>query len=166
MAYLTPLDMIARYGAGEIVGRADRSVPPRVTPELLIASARGEDLIGAGFPEDAIAAAQTALAIIVSAISDGQSEVDSYLASRYAVPLASPPGVILRFTGDVARYTLYDDHATEEVARRYADAIKFLQAVAKGAATVDVGPDAEAPAGGLVEMISAGRIFSRAERGL
>jgi phage gp36-like protein len=164
--YLTPADLIARYGAEEIAQRADRGMPRRVTASLLQAQLAGDDLIGAGVAEDDYGAVRAALAVIESAIADGQSEVDSYLASRYAVPLAHPPGVILRFTGDIARYALYDDHATEEVEKRYGNAVKFLQAIAKGTASIDVGPDAEDPAGGLVEMVTAGRVFSRPARGL
>jgi phage gp36-like protein len=163
MAYLTPLDLITRYGAEEIAQLADRGVPRRISAALMRAVAAGDDL--SGWPQEDAEAASQALVIVVRAIDDGESEIDSYLSSRYAVPLKHPPGVILRFSGDIARYALYEDHAKDEVRKRYEQAIAFLRDVAAGKASIDAALEPPV-SGGIVEMVTAGKVFGRGKRGL
>jgi phage gp36-like protein len=159
--YLTPAALILRFGREEMAQLSDRAIPRAVSGELLAAGAEQGDL--SAWTGDEMTAAGKALAVIELAIIDAQSEVDSYLSARYNTPLNPAPGVIARYTGDVARYLLYEDHATEEVRRRYEDALVFLRAVAAGKAAVVEAQGAEPPAsgGGMVEMVSAGRIFNR-----
>lgn len=69
------------------------------------------------------------------AIEYAQSEVDSYLAGRYAVPLAAPvPSVVMMVIGDIVRYRLTSGDVTEKdpITERYRLAIKWLQNVANG----------------------------------
>ncbi len=66
------------------------------------------------------------------ALADGAAEIDAYLAGRYELPLAGVPKVLTRLNCDIARYRLWDDQASEEVRARYEDAVRFLEAVAKG----------------------------------
>ena len=56
------------------------------------------------------------------------------------------PTVLVRLACDIARYHLYDDRATEQVAKRYNDAIKFLALVSKGDVQLGVSADEGAPA--------------------
>ncbi|WP_286694978.1 gp436 family protein [Spongiibacter sp. UBA1325] len=70
---------------------------------------------------------------INAAIADAGNEIDIYLTSGgYPLPLTPVPPVIEAYACDVARYRLYDDEATEQVNKRYEQALKFLKAVAKG----------------------------------
>jgi phage gp36-like protein len=166
MPYLVPLDLVARFGAEEMAQLADKRIPRRLSAALLIAALHGDDL--SSWDDDAQEIARRAQARLEQATRDGQSEVDSYLSSRYAVPLADPPAALKRFTGDIARYALYEDHAKEEVRLRYKDAIAFLKNLAAGDASLGAGESGETPgaSGGTVEWITAGKVFGRAERGL
>ena len=58
--------------------------------------------------------------------------VDGYLAAKYTLPLASVPGMVLGWVGDITRYRLWDQRAPEEVRRRYEDAISQLRDLAAG----------------------------------
>lgn len=74
---------------------------------------------------------------IEKAIEYAQSEVDSYLSQRYAVPLAPPvPSVVMMVVGDIVRYRLTSGDVTEKdpITERYKLAIKWLRDVASGAA--------------------------------
>lgn len=69
------------------------------------------------------------------AIECAQSEVDSYLATRYAVPLAQPvPQAVMMVVGDIVRYRLTSGDITEKepITERYRLAIAWLKDVAKG----------------------------------
>lgn len=81
-------------------------------------------------------------AVINSAISDAEGEVEGYLN---AVGLVSrnnrdrliylddqpPPKALILKTCDIARYYLYEDKLTEVVEKRYESAIKWLDKVMK-----------------------------------
>lgn len=58
--------------------------------------------------------------------------VDGYLAAKYTLPLASVPGMVLGWVGDITRYRLWDQQAPEEVRRRYDDALKQLRDISAG----------------------------------
>lgn len=75
------------------------------------------------------------------ALDDASAEIDSHLARAYKMPILgclksdgsylSPP-VLVRYCCDIARYTLYDNKASnEEVYRRYKAALDWLSLVAK-----------------------------------
>ena len=134
MSYATQADMIEAFGETELVQLSDR--------------ARTGD-VGA--------------AVVAAKIADAAAEVDAYLQAKYTLPLQSVPPVLRRVTCDIARYHLYDDRATEQVTQRYRDAIRFLEALAKG--TVALGPPTggEAPAAtaGLPQIATDGRTFTR-----
>lgn len=163
MNYLTVSDLISRFGAEELAQVADHGTPRLVTSDLLAAAAAGGDL--SSWP-DAVVAAGLCLANIEQSIVDAQSAVDGYLSGRYGTPMATPPAVVKRLACDIARYYLYDDHATETVQKRYDAAIAFFRDVSAGKVTL--GPEAQsaAPVGGSVEMVTSGRVFSRGSRGL
>lgn len=67
--------------------------------------------------------------------------IDGYLASRYALPLASTPEMVKGWALDITRYRLWDEAAPEEVRRRYEDALAQLKDVAKG--LIALPPDAQ-----------------------
>lgn len=164
MPYLLPSDLLTRFGAEELAQVADRDTPRLVSAELLAAAAAGTDM--AGWPAADVAAVDKAMAAIGQAIEDAQSAIDGYLSGRYGTPLPTPPAIVKRLACDMARYYLYDDHASETVQKRYDAAIAFFRDVAAG--RVSLGGEAEAApaAGGTVELVSSGRVFGRAARGL
>lgn len=165
MPYLTPSDLLTRFGAEELAQVADRATPRLVSAELLEAAAGAADMTG--WSEADVEAVGKAMATILQAIADADSAIDGYVAGRYGAPMPTPPAVVKRLAGDIARYYLHDDHATEAIQKRYDAAIALLRDVAAG--KVNLGPEAASatPAGGgTVEMVSSARVFGRGERGL
>jgi phage gp36-like protein len=70
--------------------------------------------------------------VLGRALADADAEIDSYLATRYTLPLASTPVVITRLACDMTRYRLYDDGMHETVRVRYQDAVSLLKRLASG----------------------------------
>lgn len=73
-------------------------------------------------------------AVLDQAITDTAAEIDSYIGSRYPLPLGTVPAVLELHACDICRFRLYRDGAPEEVAERYAIAIRWLKDVAQGKA--------------------------------
>ncbi|MDP2783299.1 MAG: DUF1320 domain-containing protein [Sulfurimicrobium sp.] len=133
MTYATLPDLVARYGEDELVKLTDTN---------------RSGVIDAG--------------VLGQAIADADSEIDSYLAVRYSLPLASVPTALKRIACDITRYRLYDNRAPEEIRKRYEDAVKWLAAVANGSVGLGM-PPAQAPAqsGGVMLIAGEARRCSR-----
>lgn len=141
MAYATQSDIVEIYG-----------------PNALVVADRNGD----GTPD---------VAAIARALVSSADEIDSHLAVRYALPLASVPGILRQLSVDITVYRLAQtaDVLTEEVRQRYEDAIAHLRRIAEGKAAL-VFPPAE-PGEGAGEdldnspqpIVVAGppRLFSR-----
>lgn len=89
------------------------------------------------------------------AIGYACSEVDSYLASRYAVPLAEPvPHVVMMAVGDIVRYRLTSGDLTEKdpILARYKATVAWLHDVASGAASLPCAGAAPETASGGVDI--------------
>ncbi len=87
------------------------------------------------------------------------SLINGYIAGRYPVPLASTPELVKGWALDITRYRLWDDHAPEEVRRRYEDALAQLKLLADGKISLPIA-DAE-PTGGqfVTDHYSNCRVF-------
>lgn len=133
MPYVTQQQLIDRFGEGELIQLTDRANAGAINAQVL-----------------------------AQAITDAGAEIDGYIASRYPVPSNPAPAILTLYCGDIVRYRLYDDAATEEVRRRYEDAVKFMRLVADG--KVRLGADAPATVGGA-EMATDGRVFGRDQGG-
>lgn len=70
--------------------------------------------------------------VLGRALADAQAEIDSYLATRYTLPLATTPAVINRLACEIARYRLYDDGVPATVRQRYEDAVSLLKKLSSG----------------------------------
>ncbi len=103
MTYATQADLVDRFGEQELQQRTDRS-NGTVIDTVVLGRAQG----------------------------DADAEIDSYLATRYTLPLASTPLVITRLACDITRYRLYDDGVPETVRVRYEDAVSLLKRLASG----------------------------------
>lgn len=135
MAYATQADLVTRFGEDELIQLTDRA--------------------GAGVPD---------ATIVGRALADAEAEMDGYLAARYALPMATVPGVLVRIACDIARYRLWEDRASDEVRRRYEDARRILESIAKG--TVSLGLPAVSAAPALAEFLPGNaRALSRTESG-
>jgi len=132
MPYCTQADLIERFGEAE-----------------LLALARDET----GTAIDT--------AVVERACDDASGEIDGYVsAAGYTVPLANVTRIITAYACDIARYRLYDEHASEQVQKRYDDAVKFLVRVANGTVKLGISTGSAASSVGNVQMNVSRRVFS------
>jgi phage gp36-like protein len=106
MAYATAAELATRYGADRLVHLTDRD--------------------GDGIGDDPM---------INQAIADAEAEIDGYLAARYQLPLPTVPAILARIACDIAIYRLLSLRAMgdiDDARRRYEDARRLLEAIAKG----------------------------------
>ena len=69
---------------------------------------------------------------VQAAIDDACQTVDSYVASRYPLPLAVVPVSLQRACAVIARYCLYKNQPTPTVRQDYEDVTRWLEQVASG----------------------------------
>lgn len=115
MSYATQADLIARFGADELVQLTDRAEAHTIDAS-----------------------------VVAAALADADAAIDGYLAGRYAVPVAPVPALLLRLAADIARYLLHGNAAPDAVRRAYDDAIKMLRDLSAGVAVL-TGVAAPAP---------------------
>ena len=72
------------------------------------------------------------------AIQDETEEINGHIGGRYPLPLPNVPSNLKRMACDIARYRLYFEQPTEEVRKRYEDAIAFLKRVADNKAHLQI----------------------------
>lgn len=166
MTYATATNLLERFDPEELAQRADRSIPRLVTAAMLSTAAAGGDMSGYTAPEQAATAA--VLTLINGALSDADSEIDGYVATRYSVPLNPAPSIVKRLACDLARHHLYDDQVTETIQKRRDSAVAVLRDIAAGKVSLGTTADggtAPAPQGGLVEFSSPAKVFGRPTNG-
>lgn len=135
MPYASALDMTTRFGEVEMIQVTDHS------PDA-----------------DAVDTA-----VMERALLDADAEINARLQARYTLPLATVPRLLLNVACDIARYRLFDDRATEQVRRRYDDALKLLDKIGRGELSLGLDAAAQAtpsPAG--PSFTGGDRVFSRA----
>jgi phage gp36-like protein len=77
------------------------------------------------------------------AIEAGAEEINTYLGSLYDLPLSSIPAILEKLNIDIAIYNLYariTESVPETRQKRYENAIRFLEKVAKGELTLGSHP--------------------------
>ena len=100
-------------------------------------------------------------ASFAEAENDAASLIDGYLSTRYTLPLVSVPMIVKGWAGDITRFKLWDDHAPEEVRRRYEDALAQLKLLAQGTIALPPGSDGTPSAPGVAfGGYSATRVFT------
>ena len=72
------------------------------------------------------------------AIQDATEEINGHIGGRYPLPLPNVPSNLKRMACDIARYRLYFQQPTEEVRKRYEDAIACLKRVADNKAHLQI----------------------------
>lgn len=113
MAYTTTDQLISQFGIEEMTLLSDRQ--------------------GTGIMDETV---------LIDAIRRAESEVDSYLAERYSVPLLHTeeklPEIVTVITGDITRYRLTggDIRDSDPVRARYVDALNWLRSVADGTVSI------------------------------
>lgn len=101
---------------------------------------------------------------IDDAINDATAEIDSYLAVRYSLPIASPvPAVLKRCACELARYFLWDDNITDHIRQRYEDSITILKSIANGTMVLPInGSSIQQPSrSGGVQFSSTPSVWGR-----
>lgn len=133
MPYATQADIIDQYGE----------------PELVVAS----DHDGDGLPDPEV---------VERALAAASDEIDTYLASRYPLPLATVPAILKPLCVDIALYKMSVGlGVTDEKRRRYEDAVRLLTKIAEGKITFGL---EQPPAGqGGASFAAAERQFTRAK---
>lgn len=109
MPYATQVDIIERYGEDVLYALADRNRDGTLDEEA-----------------------------ISRALVDATAEIDSYLASRYPLPLSATPKIVVILCVDIALYRLSPDHVTEERRKRYEDAVKMLRLISDGKVSLGI----------------------------
>lgn len=91
--------------------------------------------------------------VVAEAIAKADGEIESYLASRYTVPLSPVPVVIRAASEDIALWNLFSRRSigNETREKRYKSAVSFLKDLAEGKATLGVTPAPAAAQEGGVE---------------
>jgi len=73
---------------------------------------------------------------IDSAIASACAVADGYIAARYSTPVSSVGSAIKSAVLDIARYSLWDNQAPDEVRTRFEDALRWLRDVSSGKAVL------------------------------
>lgn len=141
MAYATVSDLVAAFGTQEVIALTDRD--DRADADNTAGTVDGTVALGA--------------------LERASSEADTYLAARYALPLASVPQVLAAVVCDIARYRLSGGETTETtpIADRYKAGITWLKDVAAGRAMLPGVATASAGGEGGVEFSTGRRVFAQ-----
>ncbi len=78
---------------------------------------------------------------VTEAIEQADAEIDSYCAVRYMVPVSPVPGLLKKFSVDIAVYSLYSravQSVPEVRSERYRSAVRQLEGISKGTLTLGV----------------------------
>ena len=112
MSYCTQADIVRRIGTDDLVKLSDYD--------------------GDGSPD---------AAVVTQAIEDAQGDIDSYLETKFAVPVTPTPDVLRKHCVTMAIYYLQlgRDSVTEHYRKAYEDILKWLKDVVAGTATLGSG---------------------------
>lgn len=75
-----------------------------------------------------------------AAIKDATEEAESYIAVQYSLPLIAVPEVLKGKLCDIARYRLMSNRATDEVSKRYENAIAWLRRLSRKEVILNLPP--------------------------
>jgi phage gp36-like protein len=118
-----------------------------------------EDRFGADVMEELAAGNDST---VDEAIMDADSLIDSYIGARYALPLVSIPPVLVSTARNIVRYNL-DIDPGESISKRHSEALKFLEALAHGRATLGIPQASEPTSLDTAEFQSDGHVFRRSD---
>lgn len=136
MPYCTQQDLVTRYGEDELIQLTDKQKVGQLDTD-----------------------------VINSAIADADSLIDSYLGSRYGLPVNPVPRSLLRIACEITRYYLYEDMSTDEVKDRYEKAEKSLKAISKGEMSIGISTQGEKPSSqNTVQIDTGGNVFNRKDK--
>lgn len=103
-------------------------------------------------------------AVLQRALQEASAEIDTWLASRYRLPLTTPVRILTVYACDMARYRLCGSGAliTDDIRDRYRDATRFLEKVASGQISLGLTTtDQPVATGNQVQFCSIPPVFAR-----
>ena len=104
-------------------------------------------------------------AAVARALASASEEIDLYLGARYRLPLPAGVPMLAQWCVDIAVYRLAQtaDVLSDEIRRRYEDALAALKRVARGEAALSLPVDPEGEDPGPRPVVAGGppRLFSR-----
>jgi len=113
---------------------------------------------------DDAAIGQIDASVISRAITDADAEIDGYCGTRYAVPFATVPAIVRKWSVSIAVYNLFTRRRREDdaVIRDYDNTVRQLQAVSAGKLSLGADdPDGNPPQADRPQITQPGRVFSR-----
>lgn len=114
---------------------------PYATQDDLIRHVTLPELIALSNLSDA-AAGTVDESVVAQALAGAADEIDAYLGERYDLTvvhaIAPAPPLLVKFNCVIARKDLDSMNTREAVLEAYRDAVRFLQQVAKGLATLNL----------------------------
>lgn len=132
--YATKADMIKRYTEADLIQLTDRSEP---YTEAIVDS------------------------VIDEALEDAAATIDTYIAKRYDLPLASIPKALIIQTCVIAYYNLHQGRYPDETRTAYEDALSYLDKVANGRVVLDVGGSEPKSSAAIAQYEAPDQSFSR-----
>ena len=133
MPYAVQQDLVDRFGSAELIDLTDRADPP--------AGAIDATVLG-------------------KALDDADELIDSYIANRYDLPLATVPAALVKIAADIASYYLFSDSPTEQVRDAFEDAVKLIKDISAGRAKLDVAGAEPAREGSTIKTSAPARVFT------
>ncbi|WIY25059.1 gp436 family protein [Parasedimentitalea psychrophila] len=111
MAYTTLQQLIDRYGEAMLIGLTDRD----------------DVSTGAVDPET-----------IDQAIASAGAQIDGYVGSRYALPMAEVPPLIAKLARAITCWELHVYAAPDKITEDYKEAVATLKDISRGAVVLDI----------------------------
>lgn len=137
MVYAALSDLVAQFGDAEVIALTDRNL-------------------------DGVAD----VPVYGMALQRASNTIDSYVSSRYPLPLSVVPDQLVDICCDIARYKLCGVEVTEtdDIRNRFKDAIKMLEHIRDGKVDIGLTVAGAAPVeNASVRVVGGGRTFSRAQ---
>lgn len=99
--------------------------------------------------------------VLNMALSNADALINSYISTRYQLPVSNTPEVLRRHACIIAYYDLHRGRRPDEARKDYEDTLSFLKSVSRGDARLDIAgiEAASSPAEARVE--GPIRIFNR-----
>ncbi len=100
---------------------------------------------------------------VARAIEDADAEIDGYLGKKYTVPIPSAPALVRNLSVTIAIYNLFSrrGEVDEGRERRYKNAVKSLENIAKGLISLGEVPAPTENPGESASFGSEDRVFTR-----
>lgn len=138
MPYATQQNLVDRLpdGLRELIQLSDRATPPTGVVDVNVVS---------------------------QALTGADALINSALAVKYSLPLASVPLMLVEVASDISIFKLYGKRAPAFVVDRYEDAVEWLDGVAKGTRSLGLNQANQTtpPTVGEVQIAAADRVFTR-----